>query len=318
MARNRMIKPKFWDDAKIGRISRDARLVYIGMWNFCDDLGVIRANSVWMKSKIFPFDQMQIQQFEKICQEILKNGFISLFSYKGEGFYYLPKFSLHQTINKPNYEEVNVPKEILFKNLDRITDQSRNDTGLITEQSVLQIEEEIEIEEEYISPYNPPKGMRELEDKLLQKGKELEIKEADLAAKEQELLKREAALNVQSANKLPDISFVSDDFKEVFSSWLEYKREKRESYKSRKSLEACYKKLLELSNNNPDTARLIVEESMASNWSGIFELRNGSTRKGDFKPTANGSTRKDVRSEAKAATDMQSGGTPQEDYSARF
>lgn len=303
MARNRMIKPKFWDDAKIGKISRDARLVYIGMWNFCDDLGVIRADSVWIKSKIFPFDQMQIQQFDKICHEILKNGFISLFSYRDEKFYYLPKFSLHQTINKPNYEEVNVPKEILFKGLHKITEQSRNDTGLITEQSIPKIEEEIE--GEYIPPIIPQGGMSEFESNLIQREKELIAKESELLVKEQELLKREAVLSVQSANKLPDISFVSCDFKEVFSSWLEYKRERRESYKSKKSLESCYKKLLELSNNNPETARLIVEQSMASNWSGIFELKNGRIRAKNFSETESDANRKSSRSS-------------QEDYSSRF
>ena len=43
MARIRTIKPQFWDDLKIGRLSRDARLLYIGLWNFADDLGVVIA-----------------------------------------------------------------------------------------------------------------------------------------------------------------------------------------------------------------------------------------------------------------------------------
>lgn len=303
-----MIKPKFWDDAKIGRISRDARLLYIGMWNFCDDLGVIRADSVWIKSKIFPFDQMQIQQFDKICQEILKNGFISLFSYRDEKFYYLPKFSLHQTINKPNYEEVNVPKEILFNGLHKITEQSRINHGTITEQSIPKIEEEIE--EEYIPPITPQGGMSEPDNSLIEIEQELKSREAKLLAKEQELLKREAVLKNQLSNKLPDISFVSDDFKDVFSSWLEYKREKKESYKSNKALEACYKKLLELSNNNPDIARLIVEQSMASNWSGIFELRNGNNGNGAFSPKSG--------QVIKPTENRQSSETPQKDYSQRF
>lgn len=50
----------------------------------------------------------------------------------------------------------------------------------------------------------------------------------------------------------------------------------------------------------------------------LKKQKDDERRASTFKPTANGSTRKDVRSEAKAATDMQSGGTPQEDYSARF
>lgn len=170
MARNRMIKPQFWDDSKIAKISRDARLLYIGMWNFCDDLGVIRADMVWLKSKIFPFDQMQIQQFEKICQEILRNGFISLFSYRDEEFYYLPKFSLHQKINKPNFEDVNVPKELLFRSLSKITEQSRNNHGLITEQSIPKIEIE---EENNIIPPTPPKGVEELEKVISEKDQAL-------------------------------------------------------------------------------------------------------------------------------------------------
>ena len=170
MARNRMIKPQFWDDSKIAKISRDARLLYIGMWNFCDDLGVIRADMGWLKSKIFPFDQMQIQQFEKICQEILRNGFISLFSYRDEEFYYLPKFSLHQKINKPNFEDVNVPKELLFRNLSKITEQSRNNHGLITEQSIPKIEIE---EENNIIPPTPPKGVEELEKVISEKDQAL-------------------------------------------------------------------------------------------------------------------------------------------------
>lgn len=57
-----------------------------------------------------------------------------------------------------------------------------------------------------------------------------------------------------------------------------------------------------------------------SNWL-IIELKkqkDDERRTNAFKPTANGSARKDVRSEAKAATDMQSSGTPQKDYSSRF
>lgn len=160
MARIRTIKPKFWDDIKIGKLSRDARLLYIGMWNFCDDLGVIIADSIWLKSKIFPFDQIQLQQFERFCAELQKLGFISLFSYKNEKFYYLPKFRNHQVINRPNYEDINIPKDILARELNQINEQSLNDHGLIIEQSVPIEDKEKDI---YNTPYNPPKGNCELE-----------------------------------------------------------------------------------------------------------------------------------------------------------
>lgn len=155
MARNRVIKPKFWDDAKIGRLTRDARLLYIGLWNFSDDIGVVIGNSIWLKSKIFPYDQIQIQQFEKWMNELVINGFICLLSYKGERFIYLPNFTRHQVINKPNYEDLNIPKLLIDNTKDKITEQSRNTTVSFTEQYVTKIERE---EEKEYPPYNSPQG----------------------------------------------------------------------------------------------------------------------------------------------------------------
>ena len=136
MARIRTIKPKFWDDIKIGKISRDARLLYIGLWNFADDLGVVIADPVWLKSKIFPYDQIQLKQFEAWLKVLEKTGFISLLTVKSERFYYLPTFSRHQVINKPNMDDVNIRKDLLDRLLCQITDQSRNDPGSIPDQSV--------------------------------------------------------------------------------------------------------------------------------------------------------------------------------------
>lgn len=124
MARIRTIKPQFWDDLKIGRLSRDARLLYIGLWNFADDLGVVIADPVWLKSKIFPYDKIQLQQFEGWLKMLEETGFISLLSVKSERFYYLPTFSRHQVINRPNLEDVNVRKELLDSALNEITERS--------------------------------------------------------------------------------------------------------------------------------------------------------------------------------------------------
>src|SRR5579863_3322053 len=110
MPRIRTIKPKTWDDSKLAKVSRDARLTYIAMWNFADDLGVIMADPVWLKSRIFPYDQLQLPQFIKWLEELSKLGFISLFSHNKEEFYYLPNLTKHQVINRPSYEDVFVKK----------------------------------------------------------------------------------------------------------------------------------------------------------------------------------------------------------------
>lgn len=70
-----------------------------------------------------------------------------------------------------------------------------------------------------------------------------------------------------------DFSFCSSDFLPALTDWLEYKKQRRETYKTQKSLEALFRSMLKLSGNNSETAKLIVEQSMANNWAGLFELK---------------------------------------------
>ena len=66
---------------------------------------------------------------------------------------------------------------------------------------------------------------------------------------------------------------VLETFKEPYNTWMSYKAERRESYKSEKSKEQFYKLLLKLSNNNHLIAMQIVNQSMANNWAGIFPIK---------------------------------------------
>ena len=70
-----------------------------------------------------------------------------------------------------------------------------------------------------------------------------------------------------------DLSFVGQDFLTPFGEWLAYKRGRGNGYRTQASLEACYERLLRLSDGDPVRAREVVRQSIANNWSGIFELR---------------------------------------------
>ena len=83
-------------------------------------------------------------------------------------------------------------------------------------------------------------------------------------------------------------SFVAPEFEEVFAMWLEYKHQRRESYKSDLSLKTCYNKLYKLADGDPKTAMAIVEQSMANNWAGLFPLKdkiNGNNRTSNWNQT---------------------------------
>lgn len=258
MARIRTIKPKFWDDVKIGRLPRDARLLYIGLWTFSDDLGVVIADPVWLKSKIFPYDKIQLQQLEAWLKMLEETGFISHLTVKSESFYYLPTFSRHQVINKPNLEDVNISKELLDNILAKITDQSGINHGTITDQSGTIIGEE---EDKDITPYNPPKGEND-----------------DPSSDDSSTTPEKGKEKVARKRKEADLSFIEPAFQPVMAEWLAYKSERGQTYRQQ-GLKACYSKLQKLSNGSPDMAQEIIQQSMANNWAGLFPLKTESNER---------------------------------------
>lgn len=70
-----------------------------------------------------------------------------------------------------------------------------------------------------------------------------------------------------------EYSFISPDFLDVFISWMDYKKNRRESYKTIISEKSFYDKIFKLSGGNPNLAEQIINESMSNNWAGIFALK---------------------------------------------
>jgi predicted transcriptional regulator len=86
--------------------------------------------------------------------------------------------------------------------------------------------------------------------------------------------------NKNKKNIRKELDFVDENFKIPFESWLNYKKHRNETYKTDESLQACYRNLLKLSNNDPQIAIQIIEQSFAQNYSGLFPLKingNGHT-----------------------------------------
>jgi hypothetical protein len=104
MARARVVRPDFWGDEKIAMVSRDARLTFVGLWTVSDDYGVAKGSPKWLKSQIFPYDNITIDEFTAWLNELeeLKPPVIIRFEYHGEIYYFIPKFLKHQKIDHPS------------------------------------------------------------------------------------------------------------------------------------------------------------------------------------------------------------------------
>ena len=100
MPRNRQIKADFWSDEKIGKLSAKARLFFIATWNFADDSGVCRANPVYLKNQIFPYDEAV--NVQGLLSECSQQGLIRLLEYNKEQYLEIMNFLKHQKINRPS------------------------------------------------------------------------------------------------------------------------------------------------------------------------------------------------------------------------
>ena len=103
MARSRVIKPEFWNDEKLARVSREARLTFVGMWTCSDDYGVTKGNLAWLKSQIYPYDEnLKMSEFAKWIGELESIGRILGFTQEDEKYYYIKHFSDHQRVDHPS------------------------------------------------------------------------------------------------------------------------------------------------------------------------------------------------------------------------
>jgi len=115
MARNRMIKPDFWDDEKLSKLSRDARLTFIGLWSHADDVGISKGNTKWLNNNIFPYDEIKPDTFEKWIDELIRMRLIMPYEVSGEKFIHIRNFLKHQTINKPTPSKNPQPEDLLLR-----------------------------------------------------------------------------------------------------------------------------------------------------------------------------------------------------------
>lgn len=86
-----------------------------------------------------------------------------------------------------------------------------------------------------------------------------------------------AALKTRSKTKPLDLSFIHPSFHCVMEKWLAYKKERKCAYTQR-GAESAYKKLYQMSGGNATVGDQIVEQSIANNWQGLFELKNNGTQ----------------------------------------
>lgn len=110
MARIRSIRPEIWDDEAVAEISREARLLFIGLITQADDDGRLPAQPRWLISKIYPYDELTATELEHWLAELDRAGLILLYAHAGRQYIVLPAWEENQYIDKRYYRESKLPE----------------------------------------------------------------------------------------------------------------------------------------------------------------------------------------------------------------
>jgi hypothetical protein len=103
MARIRTTKPEFWTSEQVMECSPLARLVFLGMWNFCDDAGVHPASPKTLKAEIFPSDDISAIQIVEWVAELIGQGLLEEYEVDGRRYWIVTGWH-HQKIDQPTYK----------------------------------------------------------------------------------------------------------------------------------------------------------------------------------------------------------------------
>jgi hypothetical protein len=100
VARIRTIKPSFWGSRPVAKLSRDARLLAIGLISFADDDGRFLASIPTINGYVYPNDDLPLTKVRKWLDECVASALVHLYELDGIRYGCLPTWHEHQVINR--------------------------------------------------------------------------------------------------------------------------------------------------------------------------------------------------------------------------
>lgn len=129
--RIRTLKPEMWEDEKIVALSRDARLLLIGLITMADDEGRFRARRSGIVGHCLQGDDDAPRRVDGWIKEIQAQGIVVFYVVDQTPYGAFRHWRRHQKINRPSPSDLPPPPDH-----DVVRENGRNDHGAVTESSV--------------------------------------------------------------------------------------------------------------------------------------------------------------------------------------
>jgi len=158
MARIRSIKPEFWSSEQVMECSPMARLLFVGLWNFCDDAGRHPFSPRQIKALVFPADDFSSENILGMLDELSSNGLIDIYVVENRKYLQVTGWR-HQKIDRPQPPRFPGP----------IVDGSSNDIrhgGDDIEEQVIPVDEHSPNDQRMVSTEHRGEGKGSRKDKI--------------------------------------------------------------------------------------------------------------------------------------------------------
>lgn len=106
MGRIRTIKPEFPQSESMGKVCREARLLFILTWTLADDSGRLRGDSRMLASLLFPYDDDVPKKIEGWLSELVTEHCIIRYHADDSSYIQINKWLSHQKIDKPTPSKI--------------------------------------------------------------------------------------------------------------------------------------------------------------------------------------------------------------------
>ncbi len=105
-----MIHTSVWASGQFSKLSRNARLTYIGMITLGDDDGRLKGSAALIKSQLYPYDDdTKVGDVAKWIAEIVAQKLLIGYNSEGEEYFFHPKWESYQHIREDRRKDSNIP-----------------------------------------------------------------------------------------------------------------------------------------------------------------------------------------------------------------
>ena len=112
MSRIRQIKPEFYLDDELAQCSRDARLLFPGLWILADRAGRLENRPAKIKAQVFPYDNdIDAAKTRELLEQLESRRFILIYEVDGRSYIQIRTFEKHQHCHR-NEQPSQIPEPI--------------------------------------------------------------------------------------------------------------------------------------------------------------------------------------------------------------